>query len=65
MTIERAIETLNPEQRKHYESMEPVNEACRMAISALVKQAQLFTNAVVVIVSLIVQAFIVTSADRL
>ena len=65
MTTERAIEILNPEHREHYESMEPVNEACRMAISALEKQAQSFTNAVVVIVSLIVQVFIVASADRL
>lgn len=38
MTTERAIEILNPEHREHYESMEPVNEACRMAISALEKQ---------------------------
>lgn len=38
MTTERTIEILNPEHREHYESMEPVNEACRMAISALEKQ---------------------------
>lgn len=38
MTTERAIEILNPEHREDYESMEPVNEACRMAISALEKQ---------------------------
>lgn len=38
MTTERAIEILDPEHREHYESIEPVNEACRMAISALEKQ---------------------------
>lgn len=38
MTIERAIEILNPEHKEHYESIEPVIEACRMAISALEKQ---------------------------
>lgn len=38
MTIERAIEILNPEHREHYESIEPVNEACRMGMQALKKQ---------------------------
>ena len=38
MTIERAIEILNPEHREHYESLEPVNEACRMGMDALKKQ---------------------------
>lgn len=38
MTTERAIEILDPEHREYYESIEPVNEACRMAISALEKQ---------------------------
>lgn len=38
MTNERAIEILNPEHREHYKSIEVVNEACRMAISALEKQ---------------------------
>lgn len=38
MTTERAIEILDPDHREHYESIEPVNEACRMAISALEKQ---------------------------
>lgn len=38
MTTERAIEILDPEHREYYESIEPVNEACRMAISALKKQ---------------------------
>lgn len=35
MTIERAIEILDPEHREHYESIEIVNEACRMGIDAL------------------------------
>ncbi len=38
MTLERAIEILNPEHREHYESIEPVNEACRMGMKALEKQ---------------------------
>ena len=38
MTLERAIEILNPEHREHYESIEPVNEACRMGMNALEKQ---------------------------
>ena len=38
MNIERAIEILNPEHREHYESIEPVNEACRMGMEALEKQ---------------------------
>lgn len=35
MTIERAMEILDPEHREHYESIEPVNEACRMGRMAL------------------------------
>ena len=35
MKIERAIEILDPNHREHYESIEPVNEACRMGITAL------------------------------
>lgn len=38
MTTERAIEILNPEHREHYESIEPVNTACRMGMEALEKQ---------------------------
>lgn len=30
MTIERAIEILDPEHRENYDSLETVNEACRM-----------------------------------
>ena len=37
MTIERAIEILNPEHREHYESIDPVNDACRMGMEALKK----------------------------
>lgn len=36
--IERAIEILNPEHREHYESLVPVNTACRMGMEALEKQ---------------------------
>ncbi len=35
MTIDRAIEILNPEHREHYESIDPVVEACRMGMEAL------------------------------
>ena len=35
MKIERAIEILDPNHREHYESIEPVNEACRMGATAL------------------------------
>ena len=38
MEIERAIEILDPEHREHYESIEPVMEACRMGMEALEKQ---------------------------
>lgn len=38
MTIERAIEILNPEHREHYDSIEIVEEACRMGMNALEKQ---------------------------
>lgn len=35
MTIDRAIEILNPEHREHYDGMDEVNEACRMGMNAL------------------------------
>lgn len=35
MENERAIEILDPEHREAYESLEPVNEACRMGVEAL------------------------------
>lgn len=35
MNAQRAIEILNPAHREHYESLEPVEEACRMGIAAL------------------------------
>lgn len=41
MTIERAIEILDPEHREHYESIEPVNEACLMGIEALKENEKL------------------------
>ena len=35
MTIERAIEILDPAHREHYESIDPVNDACRIGMEAL------------------------------
>ena len=35
MTIERAIEILDPEHRERYDGLEEVNEACRMGMEAL------------------------------
>ena len=35
MTIDRAIEILNPERREHYDGMKEVNEACRKGMKAL------------------------------
>lgn len=35
MKIDRAIEILNPDHRKHYKNLEEVNEACRMGMEAL------------------------------
>ena len=35
MTPERAIEILDPEHREHYESIKPVNEACRIGMEAI------------------------------
>ena len=35
MTIDRAIEILNPEHREHYDSLDELNEACRMGMEAL------------------------------
>ena len=35
MENERAIEILDPEHREPYESLEPINEACRMGVEAL------------------------------
>lgn len=38
MKIERAIQILDPTHREHYESIDPVNEACRMGMEALKRQ---------------------------
>lgn len=38
MTIERAIEILDPEHRENYDGMDEVNEACRMGMEALKRQ---------------------------
>ena len=35
MTIDRAIEILDPEHRERYDGMDEVNEACRMGMEAL------------------------------
>ena len=35
MTIDRAIEILDPEHRENYDGMAEVNEACRMGMEAL------------------------------
>lgn len=35
MTIERAIEILNPEHRENYDGLDEVNGACRMGMEAL------------------------------
>lgn len=35
MTIDRAIEILDPEHREHYYGLDEVNEACRMGMEAL------------------------------
>lgn len=35
MTIDRAIEILDPEHRENYDGMDEVNEACRMGMEAL------------------------------
>lgn len=35
MSVKRAIEILDPEHRESYESIDPVNEACRMGMEAL------------------------------
>lgn len=35
MTIERAMEILNPDHRECYEGLDEVNEACRMGMAAL------------------------------
>ena len=38
MTIDRAIEILDPNHREHYDGLEEVNEACRMGMEALKRQ---------------------------
>lgn len=35
MTIDRAIEILDPTHREHYDGLDEVNEACRMGMEAL------------------------------
>lgn len=38
MTVECAIEILNPEHREHYNSIDPVIEACRMGMESLLER---------------------------
>lgn len=35
ISVDRAIRILDPEHREHYESLDEVNEACRMGMEAL------------------------------
>lgn len=35
MTLDRAIEILDPEHREHFESVDPIDEACRIGMNAL------------------------------
>ena len=35
MTIDRAIEILNPEHREHYDGLDEVNEACLIAVETM------------------------------
>lgn len=35
MTLERAAKILDPNHREHYDSIETVNEACRMGMYAI------------------------------
>lgn len=44
MTLERAVEILDPEHREHYDSIEPVITACRMGMDALKKQVPMEPN---------------------
>lgn len=41
MTDERAIEILDPGHREHYESIKPVEEACRIGIAAIKRAKEL------------------------
>ena len=41
MTNERAIEILDPEHRGHYESIEPMEQACRIGIKAIKRVKEL------------------------
>lgn len=41
MTNERAAEILNPEHREQYDSIEAVNEACRIGMNAIIRLAKI------------------------
>ena len=38
MTYERAAEILDPNHREHYDSIDPVNEACEIGRKAILKR---------------------------
>lgn len=38
ISIERAMEILDPTHRERYDSIDPVNEACRMGMDALTRR---------------------------
>ena len=40
ITVERAIEILNPNHREHYESLEEVKEACRMGMESIKREKE-------------------------
>lgn len=44
ISIDRAIEILNPEHREHYDGLDEVNEACRMGMEALKRQRWIPVN---------------------
>lgn len=47
MEAKRAIEILDPEHREHYDSIEPVNEACRMGMEDYKKAVSMMAQYIV------------------
>ncbi len=58
MEAKRAIEILDPEHREHYDSIEPVNEACRMGMEAL-RELEAYKKAVSMMAQYIVEVGLV------
>lgn len=58
MTIDRAIEILNPEHRENYDGMGEVNEACRMGMEAL-RELEAYKKAVSMMAQYIVEVGLV------